>query len=653
MGDTDHPQHWYGLGNQYYNQALYEKAVNCYAHAIKICPTFKEAYNNMGLGLFQTRHYEQALQCFKTLIRLAPQYADAYANMGIVLEHQDRPDQAKKCYQKALDINPESFQANHNLGMIFEQELKLDQALKHYFKALDKLPDNSGLHINIGSTYHQQMELEKGLDHFKKGFDYNPECLSAKSQYLLTLPILYGTIEEIEHHRRRFEEGLEQIISTTSLDTDAGLRQALEFIKIFTPFYLQYQGRNDLRLQKRYGSFVHRVMSAIYPQWAKPKQMPGLAADEKIRIGYVSSYMHAHTVGKILIGWLRHHDHHRFEIHGYYIKRKVDALTQEIRANCDVFHHIPGDIETAASQILTDRLHLLIYTDIGMHPPATMLAALRLAPIQCKAWGHPVTTGLPTMDYYLSSDLMEPEGGQDHYSETMVRLPNLALVHRQNSLPNHPKQRVDFGLPSEAFVYLSSQSLFKYLPQYDFVYPRIAQGVPNAHFIFIAHASPYVTAAFKKRLKAAFQQYDLTFETYCTILPRMSKSDFLALNACCDTLLDTFQWSGGNTSMEGIACDLPAVVTCPGQFMRGRHTYAMLKMMGITDTIAQDSDAYIDIAIKLGNEPDFFSSVQSQFKTRRHLIFDDDTCVRTLESFYHSVVTDQLTCAGPLHSSGA
>jgi len=169
MGDTDHPQHWYGLGNQYYNQAQYEKAVNCYAHAIKICPTFKEAYNNMGLGLFQTRHYEQALQCFKTLISLAPQYADAYANMGIVLEHQDRPDQAKKCYQKALDINPESFQANHNLGMIFEQELELDQALKYYFKALDINPDNSSLHINICSTFHQPMRsLTKVLATLKK-----------------------------------------------------------------------------------------------------------------------------------------------------------------------------------------------------------------------------------------------------------------------------------------------------------------------------------------------------------------------------------------------------------------------------------------------------------------------------------------------------
>jgi predicted O-linked N-acetylglucosamine transferase (SPINDLY family) len=362
--------------------------------------------------------------------------------------------------------------------------------------------------------------------------------------------------------------------------------------------------------------------------------------------------MHRHTVGKILIGWLRSHDRHRFDVHGYYIKAKVDTLTREMAANCHQFHHIPGDIEATARQITADRLHLLIYTDIGMHPPATMLAAMRLAPIQCKAWGHPVTTGLPTMDYYLSSDLMEPEDGQAHYRETLVRLPNLALVHRQDPLPQNPKTRRDLGLPVDAFIYLTSQSLFKYLPQYDFVYPRIAKEVPGAHFVFIAHASAYVTRAFEERLKAVFQQYNLAFPAHCTIMPRMGKSDFLALNGCCDTLLDTFEWSGGNTTMEGIASGLPAVVTCPGRFMRGRHTYAMLTKMGITDTVAENPEAYIKIAVRLGTEPEFFRRVQSRFNAGRHLLFDDATCVPALERFYARAVSDKLTGADSKHASG-
>ncbi len=633
---------WYERGNQYLQAAQYADAVMCYANVVKLRPDFIAARNNMGLSLFKSGQYEKALQCFAETIHLAPDYIHAYINMGMVLERMGRIDRAKKCLQKALEIDSGAFEAHYNLGLLYEQEVELDSALECYLKALAINPGHAGLHINMGFVYHQQMRFEKGLEHFKRGFTLDPESLAAQSHYLLTLPILYQTKEEIAFHRRRYEHGLEIINSRTDLDTEGQRLRALELIQAFTPFYLQYQGKNDLDLQTRYGDFVHRVMGAVYPHWVQQVSMPDFANGDRIRIGYLSSYMHSHTVGKILIGWLRSHDRGRFEIHAYYIKPKVDSLTEEIRANCDVFHHIVGDLEKTAERILSDRLHLLTFTDIGMHPPATMLAALRLAPIQCKAWGHPVTTGLPTMDYYLSSDLMEPENGQEHYREKLVRLPHLALVSKQNNLPEKPKQRDEFGLAESAFVYLSTQSLFKYLPQYDEIYPRIAIDVDEAHFVFIAHSSTYVTEAFKARLKRAFERYGLEFELYCKVLPRMSKGDFLSLNACCDVLLDTIDWSGGNTTMEAIACGIPAVVTLPGAFMRGRHTYAMLKMMEFSDTIAASVDQYIEIAVKLGRDPDFFSRVQKQMAAKRHRIFNDDTCIRELENFYSHIVKSRL-----------
>ena len=51
------------------------------------------------------------------------------------------------------------------------------------------------------------------------------------------------------------------------------------------------------------------------------------------------------------------------------------------------------------------------------------LAAQRLAPVQCNSLGHPETSGLPTIDYFLSSDLMEPLDAARHYTERLVRLP--------------------------------------------------------------------------------------------------------------------------------------------------------------------------------------------------------------------------------------
>jgi predicted O-linked N-acetylglucosamine transferase (SPINDLY family) len=312
-------------------------------------------------------------------------------------------------------------------------------------------------------------------------------------------------------------------------------------------------------------------------------------------------------------------------------------MTKRFHDRSDHFCQIGGNVEAAARQIISDNLDVLVFTDIGMHAPATQLAGLRLAPVQCKGWGHPITTGLPTIDYYLSSDLMEPENAQDQYSEKLIRLPNLALAYSKPLLPEHPKTRRDFGIKDDAFIYLISQSLFKLLPQYDAIYPRIALKVPQARFIFISHSNAELTAKFKHRLAKAFSALQLDLNDYCIFVPWLNHPDFLSLNCASDVLLDTLDWSGGKTTLEGISCNLP-VVTCPGKFMRGRHAYAMLTMMGLTDTIATSESNYIDIAVRLGLDKTYYGKIKKLVKENQTRLYDDKTCILALEEFYRSLI---------------
>jgi protein O-GlcNAc transferase len=229
----------------------------------------------------------------------------------------------------------------------------------------------------------------------------------------------------------------------------------------------------------------------------------------------------------------------------------------------------------------------------------TQMAALRLAPIQCATWLHPVTSGMPTIDYFLSSEAMEPENAAEHYSEQLIRLPKLGMSCTKPIIPTLTKKRADFQLRDDAVVYLSCQSLSKYLPQHDYIYPEIAQKVSQSQFVFVARQSPLITEKFQQRLKQAFAKYGLKDEDYCIILPRQTIISYWQLNLLADIFLDTFNWSGGITTLEAIACNLP-IVTCPGELMRGRQSYGMLKILSLTDTIAQDETEYIDIAVKLG-----------------------------------------------------
>jgi len=283
----------------------------------------------------------------------------------------------------------------------------------------------------------------------------------------------------------------------------------------------------------------------------------------------------------------------------------------------------------------------LVYTDIGMNALATQLAGLRLAPVQCKGWGHPVTTGLPTMDYYLSSELMEPENGRNHYSEILVRLPQLALAYKPPILPPQPRKRESFGIRPEAFVYLTTQSLFKYLPQFDYIFPRIAGEVPHAQFVFISHSTSAVTEQFQRRLDRAFAAFNLDSDKFCLYLPRLNFPDFLSLNLAGNALLDSLHWSGGKTTLEGVWSGLP-VVTCPGNFMRGRHSYAMLTMMGIDSTIAADESNYIQIAVRLGMDDNWYAAQKKLIADNKGKLFNDRSCIRGLENFYRGVVRNSV-----------
>jgi predicted O-linked N-acetylglucosamine transferase (SPINDLY family) len=584
-----------------------------------------------------SRQPEQAIEFYKKAIASDPGFAEAHYNLGVIYNELNDKTNAAKYLQRSMALKPDMAECYSALGMIWCGQNRFDEALVLLEQAIAINPNFTEAHYNMGLVLQQMGRFRHGRRCFEKALVCNPAFAPARWRHLLSLPMLYDRVEAIEPLRRTFSANLDELIGSIKLETPRQIQYAVQGIQTATNFYLQYQGRNDLELQKKYGQLVHAVMAARYPHWNRPLSMPPLETGNKIKIGYVSTFMCEHTVGAFLSGWVENHTHADFRIHCYHLGKKVDTMTSHFKAISHRFHHFPGNVEAAAARIASDRLHVLVFSDIGMNTETLQLAALRLAPIQCKGWGHPVTTGLPTMDYYLSSDLMEPEDADRHYSETLVRLPNLALCYRPPRLPDRPMTRQALGIPADRFVYLSPQSIFKYLPQYDDIFPSIARQVPSACFVFLCNQSQFATQRFRDRLAAAFRRHHLNADAYCLFSQRLNFEGFLSLNLAADVLLDTFAWSGGKTTLEAIACGLP-VVTCPGRFMRGRHAYAMLTRMGLTDTIAQDPSGYCRIATRLAADPQFHRHVKEQIVFRRDKLYNDQRFMAELENFYRSLV---------------
>jgi protein O-GlcNAc transferase len=453
----------------------------------------------------------------------------------------------------------------------------------------------------------------------------------------LLLPVLYDTEGEIEYYRARFKTGLEALVKGIQLNTREEYRGALDAVSKHLNFYLGYQGRNDCELQQQYGQFVHRVVAANYPQWVKPRPMPPIPASGRIRVGYISAHFRDHSVSKLFLGWLQEHNRQDFELFAYHNGGSVDAVTNRVRKISDHFRHIPGKFEELCRAVLSDDLHVGVFLDVR-HRRMAMMATLRLAPVQCLAWAHPVTSGSPMIDYYLSSDLMEPEDGQDHYSERLIRLPGIGVCYPKPVIPRPllVRSRNDFGIGEERIVFLCCQTTFKYLPQHDDLFVQIAKRIPTCQFVFLG-LNDMVAGDFRGRLRRAFMAEGLEASDYCVILPLLNTFDYWNLNLVSDVFLDTLEWSGGVTTLEAIACGLP-VVTLPRGYMRGRHSYGILAQLGITETIARDKKEFVDIAFRLGVDREWRAQVLRDMKANHTRLYSDTKCVRALEDFFRSAV---------------
>ena len=453
----------------------------------------------------------------------------------------------------------------------------------------------------------------------------------------LMLPVLYDTEEQIEHYRARYSAGLAELIAAYNLNDSEDRRAALDAIGRHLNFYLGYQGRDDRELQEKYARFVHAVMAANYPEWVQPLEMPALGLGEKIRIGFISAHFRDHSVAKLFSGWIRELDRRDFEPFVYHNGQTVDAVTDEIRQMTGNFRHMPGVLEPMCQAVAADKLHVAVFLDVR-HRRMMMMSGLRLAPVQCVAWAHPITSGAPTIDYYLSGDLMEPQDAQDHYSERLVRLPGLGVCYPKPIIPRPllRKSRADFGLGEDRIVYLCCQSIFKYLPHHDDLFVRIAKRLSEAQFVFLA-LNDVVAKDFKTRLRRAFAAQGLEATDHCVILPLLGKFDYLNLNLVADVFLDSLEWSGGVTTLEAIACGLPPV-TFPGRYMRGRHSYGILTQLDVTDTVAHDKDEYVEIAVRLGADRQWRTDVINRMKSNHARLYSDTKCVRALEDFFRSVV---------------
>ncbi|KAA5605508.1 hypothetical protein F1188_11490 [Roseospira marina] len=555
----------------------------------------------------------------------------ALAEAARALDGTD-PARAERLALSVLSAAPDQATAHHILGQARLRQGRAEEAADAFRAALDREPGGVAHLRGLARSLDISGADHAAHDAYHALLLADPKDLRARWYGGRMLPRVYHDSAEIPLWRRRFADAL-GMLTASPLETPEQAATAVQGIGQGTNFMLSYQGEDDRALQTLWGHFTHRAVAACQPDLVAPCPPPPPVPGRTLRIGYVSEHFWSHTITLLFGHWVLRQDRDRFEVSVYLVGGPRDSTTEALARNADTVRDLrAAPVVTAARRIRDDQLDVVVFPDLGMGARSFVLAACRLAPRQCVSWGHPVTTGLPTVDVFLTSEAMEPEGAEAVYTERLVPLPRLGIHYR-------PAQRTDgrrdvFGLPEGVPVYLCCQALQKYLPDQDDLFARIATAVPDARFVFLRHRSATAAnAAFLRRLESAFVARGLDPGAHLVALPWLAWEDFLRLCGVCDVFLDSIGWSGGNTTLEALAQGaIP--VTLPGPFMRGRHTMAMLRLMGLDELVARDRNDYVAIAARLGQDREVRARLRAEVQERRNRLYGDDGAVRALEAFY-------------------
>ncbi len=579
---------------------------------------FVEARFNLGAVLHGIGRTGEAAAHYRAVLDQKPNFTQAQFNLATAEIDLGRMKAAEETFGTLLEREPGHALALNGLGVALDEQGRFAEAEAAFGKAIAADPGCTDALVNLGNLLYDRGHWREAAVRYREAYRAQAND-AARIKEATVLPVIMGSREEVAASRRRFDDNVEALLKET-LSIDDPLAQVG-----MTGFYLAYHGFDDKKSQINLGKLLLKSCPSLgtAAHCTTPAARKG-----KIRIGFISQYFNNHTIGRLMRGVIAGLDRTRFAVSVFGWPKGADEIGTEIARAADRAIELPASLEGARAAIAGEELDILYYADIGMEPFTYLLGFARLAPVQCAFWGHPMTTGLPNIDYFISSEDLEIAGGDDHYTEKLVRLKSPAVSYRRPEAPVPGKTRDDFGFEPGAHIYLCPQTLFKFHPDFDPMLGAILQGDKAGTLVLIEGKHEEWQELLMARLRDSIGEAGERIR----FVPRQGFDDYLSLLRCADVILDPPVFGGGNSTLEALAMGTP-VVTLPGDYLRERISTAWYRKMDFMDCVAEDGGDYVRIALELGCDPVRRAEVASRIADRAGVLFDDSDAIRGLEDF--------------------
>src|SRR3569833_1063972 len=469
------PAYHNNLGNALKALGRLDAAVSSYERALAHKPDYPEAHYNLGVTLQEQGKPDEASESYRRTLALKPSHADAHINLGNVSKARGRLDQALSSYQQALALQPNSAEAHNNVGLVLLEKSELDESAAAFGHALRHKPDYAEAHYNLGNVLQQQGKVAAAATAYTRALELKPDYAEARlGLALAVIPVFADTEAESRDAQANFARALDELAAWDHanpglLGRAAGTAQ---------PFFLAYRPADVTASLIRYGDLI----CAAAAEFWLGSSTPSHPARDRVRLVIVSGQVRSrHPVWDVVLrGLVAHLNRSRFEVILYSAAALVDDETHWARAHVDRL--VQGPLPTRAwlAELAREQPDVVFYPEGGGDPATCALAALRLAPLQIAGWGHPVTTGLPTIDLFVSGELLEGPDAERHYREKLIRLPGTGVCTELAAINSQPWQAPQSS-PDVVRFTLCHQPI-KFDPADDGILTRIAKAVGHCEF---------------------------------------------------------------------------------------------------------------------------------------------------------------------------
>jgi protein O-GlcNAc transferase len=656
-------------------QGLNERAELLFKRILRLDPQAFQAAYQLGLLAEKKSQFALAARYYKQVIVHNRRYAPPYLKLGQLYEGLNDFYPAFIAYGEFLLRTPKEQRGQAYLHFarmlsLLEQD---ETALSFYLQALEQLPAETSIYFLLAETYQNMGDMDAALDCFmalgkletaslplvsffmgyllEKNNEYESalkcydQALSSPNHLTvwrlkreLAYPLIMESREQIEHFEQRLLAALKTFrvwLLKKPLTHQERVTAYLDILQ-YNIVNIAYHHYNPLPLRREFADLLPDLLPINPSVRYKPRAQSG----RFIHVGYICAPKSINLAFAAIGGLFNQLDPTRFRISVFCNSPKIRQVFNPQNKYC--FDHpnatykvLSSNYIEAAKQIQHEELDLLLFTEPNWDAFQYSLASLRLARAQATSWMNPGTSGMPEMDYFFSSELIERKGAESDYSETLVQFKSLPSYMPAYEIPENPVSRSDYGLEEVKHLYACPQNLLKIHPDFDTVISEILRRDPDGHIVLLANKKQARICDF---LLKRFQRNLPDVMERIWILPEMPLADFLGLLTISDVLLDPFYYGGGITTYQAIACEVP-VITWPAERMVGRITAGFYKKMGVLATIADSPEDYIQKSLKFAMNPDLRADLLAQIRAQN--VFDDRTILTEFSNFMENIVSDK------------